>query len=90
MRQGIWVGSKDFMVIREILTFTTIWGISFRSNSNPSGSNRWSSDTVSAQETEAGGLREPVMVSTFILRHLHCCAAKKGDRNGGRRGDTLK
>ena len=40
------IGSIAF---REILIFTTIWGICFRSKSNSSGFNRSSSDTVLAQ-----------------------------------------
>jgi hypothetical protein len=37
------------IVFRRILTFTIIWGTCFRSNSNSSGANTWSSDTVLTQ-----------------------------------------
>jgi hypothetical protein len=47
--QGSEVGSKHSIGFQEFLTFTTIWGICFRSISNPSAWNRSSSDTVLAQ-----------------------------------------
>lgn len=48
------VASKGSVVFRRILTITTIWGTCFRSNSNLSGSNRWSLDTVLAQVKRRG------------------------------------
>jgi len=44
--QGSLVASKGSIAFRKVLIFTTNWGICFRSNSNPGGFNRWSSDTV--------------------------------------------
>ena len=46
--------SNDSIAFRAIQTITTIWGICFRSNSNLSISNRWSSDTVLAYRKELG------------------------------------
>ena len=52
--QGSRVASKGSIVFRGILVFTTNWGICFRSNSNLSSSNRWSSGTVLTRN-EANG-----------------------------------
>ena len=45
------------MAFRDILILTTNWGICFRSNSNPGGFNRWSSDTVLAQPASRARVR---------------------------------
>jgi hypothetical protein len=62
--QGSLVASKGSVVFREILIFTTNRGSCFRSNSNPSSSSRWSSDTVLAQSKSRGVLSSPLALKS--------------------------
>jgi hypothetical protein len=59
------IDSKVSIVFRQLLTFTTIWGICSSLDSNPGNINTWGSDTVLAQP------------ESRLKQEVSCCCSRR-------------